>query len=246
MNALILLPHEVNPGGDVVITGARVASVIREHDLTPGLRVTAAVLGGKLGHAKIIGVTTEEITATVNLERDPPPRARAELIVAVPRPQTVKKIIHLAATLGLDRLHFIRSLHTVKSYLQSSSLSPAGIEEEIVKGLGQAVDSLPPQVAVHRSFERFAEEVLPHFVTKGWACALTDTHGAPRISAQLFPGTNGGVAAIGPESGWSDFEREAFLRAGFKTVSLGERMLRVEFAAAVALAELGGLTRLPA
>ena len=46
------------------------------------------------------------------------------------------------------------------------------------------------------------------------------------------------VIAIGPESGWTDAELSDFKDAGFETLSLGERILRVEHAAAYAISRV--------
>ena len=239
MNALIFFPDEVSADGVAVIRGERAARVNREHALTPGITITAAVRGGHIGSATLEAVSPTEIRCRVRFDREPPPRVDVELIVAVPRPQTVKKIIHVAVTLGLQRLHFIRTLHTVKSYLQSSVLTPEAIEEEVVRGLAQAVDSRAPTIEIHRSFESFVEGVVPTIVANERGCVLADTHAAPRIGAAVFPSLKKAALAVGPESGWSDFERERFIHHGFRAVSLGPRMLRVEVAATMGLAELG-------
>lgn len=53
------------------------------------------------------------------------------------------------------------------------------------------------------------------------------------------------VLAIGPEGGWSDAEIDAFEQAGFQGVSLGNRILRSETAAIVALSAIIYETELP-
>jgi RsmE family RNA methyltransferase len=217
--------------------------VQREHDLKPGISIVAAVRGGRLGRFTVRSVSESEICGELSLDHEPPPRVGAELIVAVPRPQTVKKIIHLAVTFGIERLHFVRSLNTVKSYLQSNALTPESIDAEVLRGLAQAVDSCAPSIEVHRSFENFSVNELPQIVGRCGACAFADTLAAPRIGASIFPSGSRFALAIGPESGWSDFERNTFLGAGFRAVSLGVRMLRVEVAAAIGLAELGVVVR---
>ena len=46
------------------------------------------------------------------------------------------------------------------------------------------------------------------------------------------------MLAIGPEGGWIERELETFVERGFKPVSLGAPILRVEAAVAAALGQL--------
>lgn len=245
MNCLIVLPNEVREGGTAIISGERATLVRGEHELVAGITVTAAVRNGRIGRALVEGVNDDEVRLKLTLDREPPLRMEADLIVAVPRPQTTKKLIHLATTLGVERVHFIRTLNTVKSYLQSSALDEGGIEVEVMKGLAQGVDSVAPQFEVHRSFERFAADVLPEIALRRATRVFADTHSTDAISSQIRGAGDGVALAIGPEAGWSDKERSAFSAAGFHGVGLGPRMLRVDTATVVALAELGIVTRKP-
>ena len=52
------------------------------------------------------------------------------------------------------------------------------------------------------------------------------------------------IVAIGPERGWIDRELDSFAAIGFAGVSLGNRVLRVETAVTVALAQASLLQRL--
>ena len=52
------------------------------------------------------------------------------------------------------------------------------------------------------------------------------------------------VVAIGPEGGWIDRELETFVERGFKPVSIGTPILRVEAAVAAALGQLELLHRM--
>lgn len=245
MNCVIVLRSEVRDEKRAVIAGPRAALLCAEHELSVGLTLTVAVRDGKIGRAFVEAIDEAEVRLQLTLDRDPPPRMRADLIVAVPRPQTTKKLIHIATTLGVERVHFIRTLNTVKSYLQSSTLEDASIESEVMKGLAQGVDSIAPRCEVHRSFERFAAEVLPEIAVRRATRVYADTHATRVISPELSGGGAGVALAIGPEAGWSDMERNAFAAAGFIGVGLGPRMLRVDTAAVVALAELDIVTRNP-
>jgi len=241
MNCLILYPHEV--GSDTVgrLVGNRAQRAIERHRLTVGLTVAAGLRNGGLGRATVVSVADNEVQLTLELVRPPPPRFSAELIVAVPRPQTLKKIVHLAVTLGLTHLHFVRTLKTVKSYLASSVLKPESLESEVLEALEQGVDTVCPEIFIHPSFENFGAGALVEIAGRTTHRLIADTQAptTPLIAGGLSAGPL--ALAIGPEAGWSELERATFSAAGFAPTSLGARMLRVEFAAAFALGRCGAL-----
>lgn len=249
MNCLIVYPDEIGGDGVVRLSGDRAQRARERHQLKLGVTVTAGVRNGRLGQGTVIAEDVGEYQLKLNLERDPPARSAAELIVAVPRPQTVKKVIHLACTLGIERLHLVRTIKTVKSYLTSSVLSPLGVEGEVLEGLEQSVDTVGPEIVIHRSFENFGRDVLPAIAARTERRFIADTVGGAADTpngelSHLRRGKGGARAvAIGPEAGWSDLERGVFAQTGFERVGLGPRMLRVEVAAAVALAQFGGFSR---
>ena len=74
---------------------------------------------------------------------------------------------------------------------------------------------------------------------------MDERPGAPSL-LRIFgkPGTSACAAAIGPEGGWSDAERDEFAMAGWSSASLGSSILRAETAACAALAIIGQL-RIP-
>ncbi len=66
---------------------------------------------------------------------------------------------------------------------------------------------------------------------------LLDAAAAP-LADMAEPGPDGVVLLVGPEGGLAPDEKEAAVRAGFRPVSLGPRVLRTETAALVAISIL--------
>jgi len=243
MNSLIVFKDEFVDDGLVEIRAERAEYVQRAHDLKLGLEVRAAVFYGKRGRALVKALRPNKVTLEISVEQDPLPLNPVHLIVAVPRPQTVKKIVQLAATMGLERVHLIRTEKVVKSYLTSQALEAEQIEYNIVKGLEQSGGSLPPLVALHKRFKPFVEDALAglleeqeHVPLKLIAHTDCGEEGLARIS--LGSMDQPVYLAVGPESGWNEFEVEQFISRGFIPVGLGERTLRVETAVAVLLGQV--------
>ncbi len=164
------------------------------------------------------------------------PALQGQVFLALPRPQTLRKILFLMPQLGLRRLVLLRSKRVEKSFYHSPLLTSGEWRRHLLAGMEQAVQSLMPEVHVYEFFRPFMEDRLPGLLSDG-----------PRIL--LHPGrdslSNAGTVregewqlAIGPEGGWQDHELEAWEEAGFTWTGLGERILRVESAFHHAIAQL--------
>ena len=241
MNSVVVLPEELRSSAEALIEGERAAYLYEFHALRAGLEVRAAELGGLRGKARVLEASAEKILLALELKEAPLQTAPVTLIVAIPRPQTVKKVLQAAAMLGAEELHFVPSEKAVKSYIQSRALRPENIRREVLKGLEQSCDSRPVGVFVWPALWRFIKEPLPKLRKPDALCFLPLT-GLP--DSQSLAGfvsiqeKRQVLCAIGPEAGWSTKEEKDWLAAGFRPVSLGHRMLRVETALTVLLGQI--------
>lgn len=242
MNCLIIRPEELVSSSEACLAGARCEHALVAHELKEGLTVRAAVLDGKRGSAKVISISASKICLSLLLSEDALPRIPIVWIVAVARPQTTKKVLQLAATLGIEELHLIRTSQVVKSYLQSPVLEPQNLETEILKGLEQSGDSRAPRVTLHRFFKPFIQESLPALRASfpQAQCVIADTRASGGNPCRPKT-TQSCILAVGPESGWSEDEVRQFGEQGFTAISLGERFLRVDTACIYATAAIEAL-----
>lgn len=245
MNSLLFYPEEVvDSSGKAILTGARAEYVSTWHDLAAGIEVEALLYGRAIGRAKILTVKSERIEAQVVFDRKPPVRSNATLIVAVPRPQTVKKVLETSASLGINALFFIRTEKVQKSYLQSKSLTEHEIQHHITRGLEQACDPIAPKVAIHMgTFPQFIKENTPQLTSNDTCFLVADTRAeTSSLIGKVYKNQKQIVLALGPESGWSKKEVVKFKELGAHCISLGPRVLRVETALAVTLGQIQTLT----
>lgn len=245
MNSLLIFPDELSGPVKASFSGDRAREIIRLYELESGARLAVSVLGGMCGQADVVSVDKDNLELYLNLDRKPPAKLPIIAIVAVPRPQTVKKALQVAATMGLQELHFVKTGNTIKSYLQSHSLYKENINRELYLGLEQVWDAVPPEVVVHKNFNRFCSEFLPthlkqlNFEDSVKLLADTRTEQSTTLLSfkeQLHSASS--CIAIGPEAGWTDDELDTFKALGFSAFSLGERMLRVETALTASVAQL--------
>jgi len=251
LNSLIVLPCEIVSPGRAVITGRRAEYVFDYHDLKPDISVRMAEMNGPAGQARILEVSRSRIVLQFEPAGLPPPAEPLFLIVAVPRPQTVKKVLQSSAMLGVQRIFFVQTREVRKSYLQSKSLTAENIQYEIIKGLEQSCTSQAPEVSIHRSLGGFLKNTLAPLLeaerrTSKPLCLLADTRSSTLLSE--FTGSSlarghSVFAAIGPEAGWTEDEVADWRTLGFEVVSLGARVLRVEIALAYLAGQINMLRR---
>jgi RsmE family RNA methyltransferase len=202
-----------------------VAEVLRA---TAGDRLQTGVRGGRMGDAEVLSVSEREVVLRPALDRDPPPRAPVDLVLALPRPKILRKVLQAAAAIGVGRLVLVGSWRVEKSYWASPLLAPAALEEELRLGLEQGRDTVAPEVVVRRFFKPFVEDELDALFAGEARLLAHPAATAPLASAAA--GAARAVAAIGPEGGFTAYEAAALEARGFAPFSLGPRVLRVDAA----------------
>jgi RsmE family RNA methyltransferase len=165
----------------------------------------------------------------------------ADLILALPRPAVLHRLLQMAAAMRISRLHLLRSWRVEKSFFSSPALRPEAIRQHLILGAEQGMVTRLPEVRIHHRLVPFIEE----FASRTEPGHRILAHpGSERPLESVFaagsdPGSLAPVRlAIGPEGGWIDREVESFSAIGFQPLSLGPWVLRVETAVAVALGQI--------
>lgn len=228
MNSVILYPEEVTE--NTALISASRWEIIRTKVHSDKFRV--GVIGKYTAYATI----AEEINDGVklNLSQVMPPfdRLPVSLFVGLSRPPTIRKVIGVAAMMGVADLHFVPTENGEKSYIQSNMLKEPKLSQEIEKALEQSCDCIPPIVEIHRNWKLFLNEKLPHLLKPNSHKYFFDT-----LNSEIKAATEAVHSALffGPEAGLSEGEVRDLKDLGFKSVSLGKRVLRVEVAVATAI-----------
>jgi len=224
MNLLLLEPDELSPDGTARLTGARLRHLREVLGIGPGRALRAGVVGGRVGTAEVLVLDDSEAVLRLSLDQPPPPRPGLDLVLAIPRPKALRRILAASASMGIDRLVLLTAARVEKSYLASPVLQPDRIRKHLLDGLEQAQDTILPEVHVEPRFRPFVEDRLDALLGPGERWLLHPGDEGPRT-----PSEEGRLAlAIGPEGGWVPFERELLQARGFRALGFGPRTFRTE------------------
>ncbi len=231
MNLLLFAPGECTAGGHLRLTDRRATHLRQVLQAKPGDEVQVGAIGGGIGRGIITAIDRHSVELRVTLSSPPPPKLPVTLLLALPRPKMLRRILRAAAEFGAAEIHLLNSFRVEKSYWQTPVLAPATVRDYLLQGLEQARDTLLPPVHLHTRFKPFVEDQLPGLLA-GRDALLAHPGDAPLAPTGLERDT---VLVVGPEGGFIPYEVEKLLAAGCRQVSLGPRILRVENAVAALL-----------
>ncbi len=195
------------------------------------------MLGGQLGTAIIDTITNSNIQLReVHLATSPPTKLDVTVVLALPRPKVLRRLIMDMTALGVRNIILINSYRTQKSYWQSPMLGR--LDEFVMEGLQQGVDTIAPTITLQKRFKPFVEDNLLELITDRAIIA----HPYAQLSLanylqQSVEGTLPSVVFIGSEGGWIDYEIGLLQAQGCQAVNIGARVLRTEAAVNVVLGQ---------
>jgi RsmE family RNA methyltransferase len=236
MNLLLLHPNEVDAAGVARLDGRRLEHAREVLRVQAGETLRVGLVGGLMGTATVISQDTSALVLRITCAEPPPPRANVSLVLAIPRPKQLKRVIPAVASLGVDRVVLVNAARVEKSYFDSKVLNDEFLEGLVQLGLEQACDTVKPTLEVRTRLKPFIEDELGAWAPRGALRLVPHPHAAQPM--RPAPAPQHVVLAIGPDGGWVPFEVELFTRHGFTPVSLGPRVLRGEVAVPAVLGAL--------
>lgn len=235
MNLVLLFEEDFAQDPQRVrLSGRRLAHVREIHRAEVGDELCVGLLGGRIGSGKVLALDENGIELAVEFDRAPPAALPVTLVLALPRPLVLKRVLIAATSLGVKRILLVNAGRVEKSYWQSHAMTDAAIREQLLLGLEQARDTRLPEVGLRKRFRPFVEDELPSLLP-GKLGLVAHPGGGPECPRGVDREV---VLAVGPEGGWSDHEISALQECGLRAVGLGERILRVETAIPALLARI--------
>lgn len=236
MNLLLLEPAEVAADGTARLTGRRALHVADVLRASAGSRIRVGLVGGRMGDAEVLSTAPGELVLAPRLDADPPPPSPVALVVAVPRPKILRRVLQAAASMGVKKVLLLGTYRVEKSFFASPALAPDAIRAELLLGLEQGRDTIVPEVSFRRLFKPFVEDELEAAFPDRARLLAHPAPAAPLLGAHPWRGTRA-VLAIGPEGGFTAYEARRLEEKGFAPFSLGPRVLRVDVAVPYAVGQ---------
>ena len=204
--------------------GRRLDHLRLVHRAGTGRELKVGRLGGRVGTGVIEAINELRAVLRVQLDGEPPRKVALTLLLSLPRPRTLRRVLQAVATLGIARLVLMNSWRVEKSCWQSPRLAPAAMQAELLLGLEQGRDTVLPVVETRRLLVPFAKDELDTLAAGSRRLIAHPgvTQPCPRALSEPI------TLALGPEGGFIDREIELFGRHGFEVVTIGPRPLRVE------------------
>lgn len=247
MNLIVFEDNELEGDGSLILSGERAKHISHILGAKPGDVLRVGMLGAGVGSAVVAAIDGDQVVLCELRLAPVESPSPVNLIVAMPRPQTLKKILQISAAMGVHRLMLVRAARVEKSYFSTPVLEPKEIRKHLRLGLEQGISTHIPEVSVHDRFTRFIRAELAENIFENEN--LLTAH--PRAEHSLCElGLDSALAsqpsvtfAVGPEGGWMEHECSMMKERGFRLFACGPWVLRVETAASVLLGQLELLRR---
>ncbi len=232
MNIILIEGQELS-GNHVVLTDHRAKHIVKVLRKEKGDCLRLGVINGLSGEARLIAVHEKYpfvVELQVNLTDKPAPPPVIDLLLALPRPIMLRRILSQVTALGVGTIHLVNANRVEKSFWDAGILDENEYRPHLVHGLEQAVDTRLPTLRVHRRFRPFVEDVLPELASQYSHLLLAHPLQENKLSHCLNTNAKRILYGVGPEGGWVDFELEKLFAGGMQPFSLGPRILKVDTA----------------
>lgn len=202
MNLILLSEQDFIAPDTVQLSGRRFVHIRQVHRAQAGDILRVGLINGLMGKAEVLSLQSDQVQLHVNLQTAAPPKLPLTLLLALPRPKMLKRILQTVASMGVQRLVLMNSYRVEKSFWESPWLSAESIEEQLLLGLEQSRDTVLPEVIKAPLFKPFVEDQLP-LLSQGSRCLLAHPGSENACPVGINAQT---TLAIGPEGGFIPYE----------------------------------------
>ena len=235
MNIVLLEPNQITTTDNIwQIENQRQLQHLQQHiQLNCGDTLKVGVRNGQRYLTEVISVSEQQIRIRPIQVEAIPAKLPVHLILALPRPKVLRRIIMDAVTLGVQRISLIHSYRVDKSYWQSPFLQQ--LDDYVTLGLEQAGDTIAPEIQLYKRFKPFVEDVLPTFISDQKPAYVAHPYAEQQMPYAIQHSCH---LIVGPEGGFIPYEVDLLIKNGCQAMSLGNRILRTETAVSHILGRL--------
>ena len=231
---IVLLEAEQTQSEFWKIDNPRQIQHLSQHvQLNAGDTLKVGIRNGQRYLTEVVTISEQHILLRPIQLEAVPAKLPVHLILALPRPKVLRRIIMDAVTLGVERISLIHSYRVDKSYWQSPFLQQ--LDDYVTLGLEQAGDTISPEIQMYKRFKPFVEDVLPTFISDQKPAYVAHPYAEQQMPHAI---QHSCCLIVGPEGGFIPFEVDLFKKNGCQARRLGNRILRTETAVSHILGRL--------
>ena len=231
MNIVLFEPEEIAcPLARSDERAKHIVDVLRRRE---GDSFDAGAIDGLRGKATVRSIGKDSIDLEFDLQVEEPPLYPIDIIVGLSRPQTNRKILQEATSLGVRSLSFVTTERGEPSYSTSKLWTTGEWRRHVIAGVAQAFTTRVPRVDYGMSLEA----ALDANEDAKLKIAL-DNYEAKLALSEFESDGDATVLALGSERGWTAGERQLFRDRKYTLAHLGTRPLRTETATIAGIALL--------
>ena len=180
-------------------------------------------LQGYLGTAIISKLDESAVHLTnICLNKNPPEKMDLTIILALPRPKVLRRLIMDMTAIGVKRIVLVNSARSQKSYWQSPLLKR--IDEFVIEGLQQGVDTVAPEILLRQRFKPFVEDELSAWIKNDESTVVAHPLAGESFTDFIKTFGKPKIVCIGAEGGWVDYEVALLQAQGAMTATFGQRL----------------------
>ena len=239
----LVLFESVEIGSPLPRKDPRATHILEVLRRSPGDTFDVGLVDGPRGKATLASIHPDALNLTFAWGAPPTPLPPLTLLIGLPRPQTARKILLEATTLGVQSLHFVTTERGEVSYASSTLWSSGEWRRHLLAGAAQAFCTRLPEV----SFGHTLLEVIAALPPQATRVALDNYESLVSLATAIRPPptvqyieppaiSQSVVLALGSERGWTGTERDLLRANHFTLAHLGPRVLRTETACVAAIA----------
>ena len=206
------------------ITSKRQLEHLKQHvNVQVGDHLKVGIREGQRYLTEIVEVTDQLIKLKPIQIEAVPAKLPVTLILAMPRPKVLRRLIMDSVTLGVEKIILLHSYRVDKSYWQSPFLQQ--LDQYVTLGLEQAGDTIAPKIEIYKRFKPFVEDILPHLITVEKPAYVAHPYAQNDMP---FAIEHACTMLIGPEGGFIPYEIDLLIQNGCQAMQLGNRIIRTE------------------
>lgn len=180
-------------------------------------RYLAEIIELNQNHAKI------QVIFQSDFDVNPPQKLPVTLVLALPRPKVLRRMIQDATAMGVQKIVVLHSYHVDKSYWASPILQQ--LDEAMTLGLEQAQDTIFPELIFEKRFKPFVEDRLATWINKNCPAYVAHPYAQASLPSNI---QHECILIVGCERGFIDYEINLLIENGCQIYQFGSRILRTE------------------